>query len=76
VALASYGFGAYIAARLRVPSTDTSEIMEFRNGTDGLLVWALATLLTGLIALVQATLANIFRSLGRDIGRWRKSYRI
>jgi hypothetical protein len=56
VALASYGFGAYIAARLRVPSTDTSEIMEFRNGTDGLLVWALATLLTGLIALavVQA----------------------
>jgi len=53
VALASYGFGAYIAARLRAPSADTS---EFRNGTDGLLVWALATLLTGLIALavVQA----------------------
>src|SRR5690349_23117639 len=48
VALASYGFGAYIAARLRAPSTDTSEIGEFRNGVDGLLVWALATLLTGI----------------------------
>ena len=56
VALASYGFGAYIAARLRTPSAGNSEMVEFRNGTDGLLVWALATLLTGLIALavVQA----------------------
>ena len=56
VALASYGFGAYIAARLRVPSADRSDISEFRDGVDGLLVWALATLLTGLIALavVQA----------------------
>lgn len=55
-ALASYGFGAYIAARLRTPSADTSDIGEFRNGVDGLLVWALATLLTGMIALaiVQA----------------------
>jgi hypothetical protein len=51
VALASYSFGAYIAARLRTPSADTSEAMEFRNGVDGLLVWALATLLTGIIAL-------------------------
>lgn len=54
VALASYGFGAYIAARLRAPSTDTSEIGEFRNGVDGLLVWALATLLTGIVALAVA----------------------
>ena len=56
-ALASYSFGAYIAARLRAPSTGTPELTEFRDGIDGLLVWALATLLTGLIALaiVQST---------------------
>ena len=52
-----YGFGAYIAARLRVPSANTSDISEFRNGVDGLLVWALATLLTGLIALAIAQAA-------------------
>jgi hypothetical protein len=57
VASASYGFGAYIAARLRVPSATTSDISEFRNGVDGLLVWALATLLTGLIALAVAQAA-------------------
>ena len=57
VATASYGFGAYIAARLRVPSANTSDISEFRNGVDGLLVWALATLLTGLIALAIAQAA-------------------
>jgi hypothetical protein len=58
VALASYGFGAYVAARLRAPSPTTApETAEFRDGVDGLLVWALATLLTGLIALaiVHAT---------------------
>ena len=56
-ALASYSFGAYIAARLRAPSNGTPELTEFRDGIDGLLVWALATLLTGLIALavVQST---------------------
>ena len=43
--------------RLRAPSTGTPELTEFRDGIDGLLVWALATLLTGLIALaiVQST---------------------
>jgi hypothetical protein len=56
VSLASYGFGAYVAARLRPPSP-SAENGEFRDGVDGLLVWALATLLTGLMALavVQAT---------------------
>ena len=57
VAVASYGFGAYITARLRVPSANTSDISEFRNGVDGLLVWALATLLTALIALTVAQAA-------------------
>ena len=57
VALASYSFGAYVAARLRPPTATRPELSEFRDGIDGLLVWALATLLTGLIAgvIVQAT---------------------
>ena len=57
VALASYSFVAYIAARLRTPSAGTSEPVEFRNGVDGLLVWALATLLTGILALAAAQVA-------------------
>jgi hypothetical protein len=56
-ALASYGFGAFVSARLRAASIGTVEDIEFRDGMQGLLVWALATLLSGLIAiaLVQAT---------------------
>ena len=54
VALASYSFGAYVAARLRTPAISTSELTEFRDGVHGLLVWALATLLTGLLALALA----------------------
>ena len=53
-ALAAYGFGAYVAARLRsrlggVPAED----LEFGDGMHGLAVWALATLLTGLLALAS-----------------------
>ena len=56
MALTSYGFGAYIAARLRAPVAGVTDDIEFRDGMHGLIVWALATLLTGLIALatVQA----------------------
>jgi len=51
-AIGSYGFGAYLAGRMRPRlTTGTPEEIEFRDGTHGLLVWALATLLTGLIAL-------------------------
>lgn len=57
VALVSYGFGAFVAARLRAPSVGTADDIEFRDGMHGLIVWALATLLTGVlaIALAQAT---------------------
>jgi hypothetical protein len=55
-ALASYSFGAYLAARLRAPVAGATDDTEFRDGMHGLIVWALATLLTGLIVLatVQA----------------------
>lgn len=56
MALASYGFGGYLAARLRAPVAGATGDTEFRDGMHGLIVWALATLLTGLITLatVQA----------------------
>jgi hypothetical protein len=61
-ALASYSLGAYIAARLQTPfgagqatSSPASDI-AFRDGMHGLLVWALATLLTVFMALAVAQL--------------------
>lgn len=55
VAFASYGFGGYVAARLRARfAAAPAEDVEFRDGMHGLLVWALATILTGLLALAAA----------------------
>jgi hypothetical protein len=52
VAVVSYGFGAYLSARLRRRFADVPlEEVEFRDGMHGLVVWALATLLTGMLAL-------------------------
>jgi hypothetical protein len=51
-AIASYGFGGYIAARERAPVAGRPvEEVEFQDGMHGLLAWALATLLTAVIAL-------------------------
>ncbi|TMJ66015.1 MAG: hypothetical protein E6G91_20275, partial [Alphaproteobacteria bacterium] len=52
-ALLSYGFGGYLAGRLgSVATTGMSEDeREFRDGVQGLLVWAIATVLTALFAL-------------------------
>lgn len=55
VAMASYGFGAYVAARLSAPIAGVTNDADFRDGVQGLLVWALATLLTGLLALAVAS---------------------
>jgi len=56
VALASYGLGGYVAGILRdrFAKADTDEA-EFRDGVHGLLVWALATLLTALFLLMAAS---------------------
>jgi hypothetical protein len=54
VAVASYAFGAFVAARLRAPLVGTADDIEFRDGMHGLIVWALGTLLTGLLALALA----------------------
>jgi hypothetical protein len=57
--IASFGFGGYIAGRLRsrwAASADTDEV-EFRDGIHGLLVWALALALGALLASVAAAAA-------------------
>src|SRR5215207_6321150 len=56
VTIASFGFGGYIAGRLRsrwAASTDTDEV-EFRDSIHGLLVWALAVALGALLAAAAA----------------------
>jgi len=51
VALASYGLGGYVAGRARIPlGAGTPDEIEFRDGAHGLMVWAVATLLTALLA--------------------------
>lgn len=51
-AIVAYGFGGYLAARLRLRSTaGTAAEVEFRDGMHGLLAWALATLLVAVIAV-------------------------
>jgi len=55
-AIVSYGFGGYLAARIRarVAAAPVEEV-EFRDGAHGLVVWALATLLTGLLLVAAAS---------------------
>lgn len=62
VALAAYGLGGYIAGRVRERLVEGGAVdREMRDGIHGLLVWALATLLTvlmiGLLAAPAARLA-------------------
>ena len=55
-ALASFGVGGYLAGRLRErwdPSA-SRDIIEFRDGTHGIVSWALAVIITGLVAATSA----------------------
>jgi len=54
-ALASYALGGYVAGRIRGPSGARSdETIEYRDGLHGLLSWALATVLTGMLLVITA----------------------
>jgi hypothetical protein len=54
-AIVAYGFGGYLAARLRLRGTSgTAAEVEFRDGIHGLLAWALATLLIAVVAVAAA----------------------
>jgi len=51
-ALVSFGVGGYVAGRLRErwdPSAH-SDLVEFRDGTHGIVAWALAVVITGAVA--------------------------
>jgi hypothetical protein len=52
VALAAYGAGGYLAGRMRtgLGAAASPEEVEFRDGTHGVLTWAVATLLTAVLA--------------------------
>ena len=51
VAIVAYGAGGYVAGRLRAQlSAGPPDEIEFRDGVHGAAAWALATLLTALIA--------------------------
>jgi hypothetical protein len=52
-ALASYGLGGYVAGLMRA-RLSSDENADLRDGLHGLLVWALATLLTAVIGLATA----------------------
>ena len=52
VAIVAYGFGGYVAARMMRPSAAAGgPETDFRDGMHGLLTWALATLITVLMAI-------------------------
>jgi hypothetical protein len=58
-ALAAYALGGYIAGRLRERMTISNpDEVEFRDGCHGLAAWALATLLTLLIAFATVSAAS------------------
>ncbi len=68
VAIASYGFGGYLAGAMRATGDLTAEQTEVRDGAHGLLVWALATLLTATIALAGAGIATRLAAPGAQSG--------
>ena len=58
VAIISLGCGGYIAGRLRETVPGSEEEIEFRDGAHGIAVWALAVVLTVILAWVSAQTAT------------------
>ena len=54
VAVTAFGVGGYIAGRMRTPIAASEDEVEFRDGTHGLLVWAIAMVITVLMASAAA----------------------
>jgi len=56
-AVVSFGFCGYVAGRLRTRWTATlhNDFVEFRDGTHGLVAWALAVVISGIAAAIMAT---------------------
>jgi hypothetical protein len=56
VSLISFGFGGYVAGRMRarIDTVAASEDTEFRDGMHGLLAWALAVVIAGVLAIAAS----------------------
>ena len=54
VAITAFGVGGYVAGRLRTPIEGSEDDIEFRDGSIGLLVWAIAVVLTVLMVTAAA----------------------
>lgn len=56
-AVVSFGFGGYVAGRLRTRWTTTlhNDLVEFRDGAHGLVSWALAVVISGIAAAIMVT---------------------
>ena len=56
-AIVSFGLGGYVAGRLRERWHQSAHdnVVEFRDGTHGIVAWAVAVVITGLVAAVSAT---------------------
>lgn len=59
VALCAFGFGGYIAGRMRASyRTPTLPETEFRDGVHGIITWGLAILLTAMLGLMGAAVLS------------------
>jgi hypothetical protein len=54
VAVVAFGVGGYIAGRMRTPIAASDDEVEFRDGTHGLMVWAIAMVISVLMASAAA----------------------
>ena len=57
-AIVAFGTGGYLAGRMRSPIVGSEDEIEFRDGTHGILVWAIALVLTVLMTLAAAHVAD------------------
>lgn len=58
VALAAFGFGGYIAGRMRAPLGLETRETEFTDGMHGLITWGLAIVFTAVLALGVAAIGS------------------
>jgi len=67
-ALVSFGFGGYMAGRLRRSWAAGlhPEFVDFRDGVHGLIAWALAVLISGLVAGIVAGVTTSGRAPATD----------
>jgi hypothetical protein len=69
VAVGSSALGGYLAGRVRSTWATSSDEIEFRDGAHGLLVWALAIVVTGFLVWATATTVSAVTAAGSTQSR-------